>query len=237
MPAPHVLALPEGALASQYTLLDNMFHSAFGGSFLNHIFLVAAAPPPFPAAPANVVAQLDQNGKLVKDGAVSPDGFAVNTSFGSAHIRDGLSQTLAFAEVQTLTANLTEGLNPNSPNAPIPNDSTALTSLGGTFGNDSHVAWCNGNSDQTGVTAVFPPNTRVAYVVAGVAFDIDFITVREGDTATDFIYAAVTSRSHHSGLVQVLLLDGSSRAVSNHIDLRTWRALATRAGREPVSEF
>ncbi len=168
----------------------------------------------------------------------SGDGaFAVNTSFRSAHIRDGLSQTLAFAEVRALTANLTEGLNPNSPNAPIPSDPTALAILGGTFGNDSHVAWCNGNSDQTGVTAVFPPNTTVAHFVAGVSFDIDFISVREGDTATDFIYAAVTSRSHHLGLVHVLLLDGSSRAVSNNIDLRTWRAAATRAGNEAAREF
>ena len=29
-------------LAQQYTLGDNMFHSAFGGSFLNHTFLVCA---------------------------------------------------------------------------------------------------------------------------------------------------------------------------------------------------
>jgi phospholipase C len=30
--------LPEGALAQQYTLCDNFFHSAYGGSFLNHQF-------------------------------------------------------------------------------------------------------------------------------------------------------------------------------------------------------
>ncbi len=28
--------MPEGRLAAQYTLADNVFHSAFGGSFLNH---------------------------------------------------------------------------------------------------------------------------------------------------------------------------------------------------------
>lgn len=37
--------LPEGRLAHQYAMCDNCFHSAFGGSFLNHIFLIAAAPP------------------------------------------------------------------------------------------------------------------------------------------------------------------------------------------------
>jgi acid phosphatase len=29
-------SMPEGVLAKQYVLADNMFHSAFGGSFLNH---------------------------------------------------------------------------------------------------------------------------------------------------------------------------------------------------------
>ena len=31
-------------LARQFTLGDAMFHSAFGGSFLNHAFLVCSAP-------------------------------------------------------------------------------------------------------------------------------------------------------------------------------------------------
>ena len=35
--------LPEGKLAKQYTLCDHFFHAAFGGSFLNHIWLIAAA--------------------------------------------------------------------------------------------------------------------------------------------------------------------------------------------------
>ena len=37
--------LPEGQLAQQYTLCDNFFHSAYGGSFLNHQWLIAAAAP------------------------------------------------------------------------------------------------------------------------------------------------------------------------------------------------
>jgi phospholipase C len=38
--------LPEGKLAQQYMLLDQFFHSAYGGSFLNHQWLIAAASPP-----------------------------------------------------------------------------------------------------------------------------------------------------------------------------------------------
>jgi len=73
--------MPEGQLAKQYTMADNFFHAAFGGSFLNHFWLVCACTPPFPNAPASLVAQLDANGVLTKDGAVTPDGMAVNTLF------------------------------------------------------------------------------------------------------------------------------------------------------------
>src|SRR5262249_33277221 len=57
------------------------FHAAFGGSFLNHFWLIAARTPVFPSAPAAIVAQLDANGNLITDGAVTPDGYAVNTLF------------------------------------------------------------------------------------------------------------------------------------------------------------
>src|ERR1700736_5697095 len=73
--------MPEGKLAQQFTLMDNFFHSAFGGSFLNHQFLICACAPTWPDAPASIVAQLDGSGTMTKDGQVTPDGFAVNTSF------------------------------------------------------------------------------------------------------------------------------------------------------------
>ena len=73
--------LPLAAEARRYTLCDNFFHAAFGGSFLNHFWFIAARTPVFPNAPAAVVAQLDAQGQLVKDGFVTPDGFAVNTAF------------------------------------------------------------------------------------------------------------------------------------------------------------
>jgi phospholipase C len=73
--------MPVGKLAQQFTLLDNYFHSAFGGSFLNHQFLICACAPAWPEAPASIVAQVDANGVMTKDGQVTPDGFAVNTSY------------------------------------------------------------------------------------------------------------------------------------------------------------
>lgn len=56
--------LPEGLLAQQYTMDDNFFHASFGGSFLNHQFLVSAAAPVYPNAPASMVATLDSTGQL-----------------------------------------------------------------------------------------------------------------------------------------------------------------------------
>jgi phospholipase C len=73
--------MPEGLLAQQYTMADNFFHAAFGGSFLNAQWLICACTPQWPNAPADKVAQLDANGIMTKDGAVTPDGYVVNTSY------------------------------------------------------------------------------------------------------------------------------------------------------------
>ena len=73
--------MPEGKLAQQYTMADNFFYAAYGGSFLNHFWLVCACTPQFPNASASIKAQLDTNGMMTKDGAVTPDGYAINTLF------------------------------------------------------------------------------------------------------------------------------------------------------------
>lgn len=82
--------------AREYTLADNFFMGAFGGSFLNHQWLACACTPVFADAPATLRAQLDEHGRLKKkpvspasvldgpvqtfDGRVTPDGHVVNTS-------------------------------------------------------------------------------------------------------------------------------------------------------------
>ncbi len=84
--------------AKDYTLADHFFMGAFGGSFLNHQFLVCACAPLFPDAPDRMRVRLDADGKLAKrpesgsaalaavkvfsagGGQVTPDGYAVNTS-------------------------------------------------------------------------------------------------------------------------------------------------------------
>ncbi|WGS51989.1 acid phosphatase [Paraburkholderia sp. D15] len=91
-------------LAQQYTLCDNFFMAAFGGSWMNHIFLISAQPPFYPDihnSPAKKLASvvegddptgtrlkladdspasaLDGPPKFVNDGAFTADGYAVNT--------------------------------------------------------------------------------------------------------------------------------------------------------------
>jgi acid phosphatase len=101
--------LPEGKLAQQYTMCDNFFHSAFGGSFLNHQFFIAAQAPVYPNAATLLptgIAILDANGllqltnspnagRIFRDGNITPIGgvafantnltfdknYAVNTIF------------------------------------------------------------------------------------------------------------------------------------------------------------
>ena len=80
-----------GPLAKEFTLCDNWFHSAFGGSFLNHQWLVAARTPPYqvvptdPAPPASQTAVLAADGQLVGNynAICTPDGLAVNTCFST----------------------------------------------------------------------------------------------------------------------------------------------------------
>jgi len=92
----HTSPLPLSTEASNYTLCDNFFHAAFGGSFLNHFWLIAARTPVFPNAPTTIIVQLNPDGSLLKDGQVTPDGFVVNTSFtvNNPHPSDVPAQNL-----------------------------------------------------------------------------------------------------------------------------------------------
>src|SRR5262249_45147781 len=86
----HITGLRLWDYARRYTVADSFFHAAFGGSFLNHFWLVCACTPVYPNAPDKIVARLDGAGQLVKDGRVTPDGYGVNTMepIGGPHGHD-----------------------------------------------------------------------------------------------------------------------------------------------------
>ena len=73
--------LPLWDWARRYTLADRFFAAAFGGSFLNHLWLTCACTPRHPQPPQDNTAVLDTQGKLLRDGAYTPDGYAVNTLY------------------------------------------------------------------------------------------------------------------------------------------------------------
>ena len=90
-------------IAGEYTLCDNFFMAAFGGSYLNHQFLISGRVPEYfnakdtPAkrkiavledgpqgtrlalAPDSPKSALEGKPKFVNNGAITPDGYAVNT--------------------------------------------------------------------------------------------------------------------------------------------------------------
>jgi phospholipase C len=70
--------LPLYPVAKEYTLCDNFFQSVFGGSYFNHVYLISAAVPVWPNAPESLIAKLDENGRMIQDGIVTPDGYVVN---------------------------------------------------------------------------------------------------------------------------------------------------------------
>ena len=65
--------------AKEYTLCDHFFAAAFGGSFLNHQWLIAARTP-YVGDESNISQyELADNGDIIRDGILTPNGYAVNT--------------------------------------------------------------------------------------------------------------------------------------------------------------
>ncbi|WP_144112996.1 acid phosphatase [Paraburkholderia sp. BCC1886] len=113
-------------LAQQYTLCDNFFMAAFGGSWMNHIFLISAQAPFYPDihnSPAKKLASvvegddpagtrlklaadspasaLDGPPVFVNDGAFTADGYAVNTiapPYQPSNVRPAENGNPAFAD-------------------------------------------------------------------------------------------------------------------------------------------
>ncbi len=84
-------------LAREFTLADHFFMGTFGGSFMNHVWLACGCVARYPNAPDALTSRLDAQGRLLRkaasppsalagpvqwerDGAITPDGYAINTT-------------------------------------------------------------------------------------------------------------------------------------------------------------
>jgi prepilin-type N-terminal cleavage/methylation domain-containing protein len=167
--------------------------------------------------------------------------FHPNAKHTPGSIVDGLSNTLMLAEVKAYTP---YARNMSSAPAVTPPATAAEVSalisaapdkkMGpSTNDNTGHTEWPDGRVHHSGFTTTMAPNTKVIVSYNGANFDADFNSRQEGSSATVGTYAAITSRSYHSGgIVSVALMDGSVRPISKTIDLLTWRAMGTRTGGE-----
>jgi phospholipase C len=142
--------MPEGKLAQQYTLADNFFHAAFGGSFLNHQFLISAAAPVYPNAPSGMQAVLDTDGellvnattgKIVHDGNITPIGGMSFTVPGTTFSKNYAVNTIFSANLVPTTSKVGPALLP-SLNDSNPSDTTRpfIPTIGDRL-SEKHISW------------------------------------------------------------------------------------------------
>lgn len=184
--------------------------------------------------------------------------FTVNSSLTTSAIVDGLSNTMFNAEVK---ANQPYGacgkpLHINDPDlippynadphevAPeyrktcgpvmvdpdLPPSDPGIPEIG-------HAEWFDGRIHHSGMSTAWTPNTITTRKVGSEWVDIDLIGIMEHDGNKGPTFAAFTARSYHPGGVHILLGDNAVRFVSDTIDGKLWRALATVNGSESVPEF
>jgi phospholipase C len=143
--------LPEGLLAQKYTMCDNFFHASFGGSFLNHQFLIAAAAPVYPNAPASLQATLASDGqlaldavtgKIVHDGTITPIGgpsFAIpGAKFGKNYAINTIFSVNLVPTFSTVgSTSLLPSQNDSNPSDPV---RPYIPTIGDRL-SEKHVRW------------------------------------------------------------------------------------------------
>jgi len=92
---------------------------------------------------------------------------------------------------------------------------------GGAAARDNYTPnWSDGGSAHTSITTVLAPNSAAC------------------TTSNDDWHPGVwTPSSRHTGIAQFVMGDGAVRGISENIDVNTFRALGTKAGRETVGDF
>ncbi|QDT56064.1 putative major pilin subunit [Caulifigura coniformis] len=175
---------------------------------------------------------------------ITRSAFGVNLSRKWRDFTDGTSSTLLMSEVKNYQvhirdcaqfANINDYNNIPSPDADPLSVAPEYNGGGCSVLLNAHSQWAEMAVHHNGFTTAWPPNKKTPGGPAMEHPDVDLITRRErigGPT-----WAAVTSRSHHTGGVHSLLGDGAVRFISSSLDGHVWRRLGTVGSGEVVSEF
>ncbi|MEO2036597.1 MAG: DUF1559 domain-containing protein [Planctomycetaceae bacterium] len=173
-------------------------------------------------------------------GKAGDGAFYPNARLRMSAISDGTSNTLLSAEVKAWTPYRRNG-------GPVPTtrpdtlaDAEAVIASGAQFKNTGHTEWPDGRVHHHGFTTTMPPNSSTSCCDGTTTYEFcDFNSWQEGKNGINGSpsYAIITSRSHHSGMVQVALIDGSCRSIAETIDHSIWRGLGTRSDGEVLGEF
>jgi hypothetical protein len=83
-------------------------------------------------------------------------------------------------------------------------------------------------------SAIYPPNSPIGDNGMGYCEPIPRAPCAAAQSVEE---AFILARSYHTGIVNILLADGSARTLSQNIDLNTYHSLATRQTGEVVGEF
>jgi len=138
--------------------------------------------------------------------------FGTNSSLSMGSIIDGTSSTIAFGENLTGTSQDSRGI--------FCGNGPTTSSIYFTQGPNSRIPDTFPSSRSCPANN---PRNQPCRVESKFTLSL-----------TEWIGA---SRSYHRGGVNVTLADGSTRFITDFIDLSVWRALGTRNGAEVVGEF
>jgi prepilin-type processing-associated H-X9-DG protein len=151
------------------------------------------------------------------DGLAATVGFSERVSGGGSATRFAPTRDIWFSGIAAL---LPEINNDNMLEA-----CASLTSVPPLFWAKAGASWMAGRYADTLYNHVAPPNWN------GSDCSADFPFGEPGAISG----GAISARSFHVGGVNILFMDGSVDFARQSVDLRTWRARATRAGGEVVT--
>jgi len=151
--------------------------------------------------------------------------FVFRKSLRFRDIIDGASSTAAFSERL-----LTDG-----NNGVLSPDSDVFLGSGNPADQDEAVRMCNA-VDITNLANQFPAFMGAPWIDGKHGY-LHVNVPNSRSCGFRPAKASMPPSSHHPGGVHMLLADGSTRFVSENIDLKTWRAIGTRNGGEPVGDY